>query len=167
MNIDTINADVLGFMLYATERNITWYLMNTANIPADCNIDPDCVTSTENMDGYARFDPKFINVDTLYFICAHSNTHQIVRETYTEVQDEISSCSNGFILDNSPPKAGKVSVSNLSGYIRNTRGIRMAWDEFYESVDATLVGFPNRIMKYEFGIGNSQSDCLFYQFKYT
>ena len=94
-----------------------------------------------------------IKLNTLYYICASANESNITRETFTETFMKIEMCSNGFILDDTPPYGGEVHVTNLNGYINDLKDIVVSWDGFGDNSDARLLGYESTINSYSVEIG--------------
>ena len=164
---DSIQADeidfgnsstrIAGVVMYGTERNITWYLMTKKQSPYDCSSDVYCLMAETNQDGYIVINPKFIQMNTFYYICVYSNTTIIKRELFTETLPEMNSCSNGFILDDVHPTSGRVQVLNYNGYLTSTSGILITWSGFKDNVDAKTFGYMDSIKYYSYAVG----ECLF------
>ena len=69
-------------------------------------------------------DNEFINVKfekgelehgQRYMVCIHSEHTEIVYEKWTQVLPEINECSDGIVVDLTPPTAGKVWIGSKQG----------------------------------------------------
>ncbi|KAH3799518.1 hypothetical protein DPMN_153128 [Dreissena polymorpha] len=145
MNIGNADSSVTGALMYGSERSVSWYLMKMQYVPQTCDSDINCVLKYETDNGYIELDRKYISINELYFICAYSNNTVIEREYFTEILEEISSCSNGFILDSSPPTKGEVQVHNHRGFITNPHYVIVTWTGFDDNIDATVFGYPEKL----------------------
>lgn len=153
LDFGTTNSSVVGAMLYAAERSVTWYLTREPHVPIDCDADEDCITSMATNDGYVNFKNDFIITDNVYYICARANRTTIIRELFEESLPEINSCSNGFVIDNKAPIGGEINVKNTNGFLTNTKMIEISWDKFIDTVNATQLGYAENIKGYSFAIG--------------
>ncbi|XP_053405466.1 uncharacterized protein LOC128558962 [Mercenaria mercenaria] len=157
LNFGTRDTKIAAAVLYASQRNVTWYLMSARRIPAfgQCQRDTECITSQASVDGYILFQNTDIIMNNLYFICASSEAAEIYRETYTENVPEISSCSNGFILDDTPPSGGQVYVDNTGGFVNDVSDIRITLGGFSDNIDASVLGYGENLQYYSYAIGSS------------
>ncbi len=60
---------------------------------------------------------NFVNVDDLtlhhgkrYKVCIHANSTNKTHETWTETIDGVSACSDGIVVDITPPVVGQVWI---------------------------------------------------------
>lgn len=155
MDFGTNRTTVVGALMYATERNVTWYLMKKQRLPfsLDCDKDSDCLYSMTTDTEYVLFDKRLFKEDIFYYTCAFSNATTVSRELFTEVLNEVGSCSNGFILDNTPPFGGHVTVQNTNGFITSRTEIEIAWNGFDDNVDAIELGYVDRLKYYSYAVG--------------
>lgn len=122
-------------------------------MPVDCNLDPDCMVSKLSENGYAEFWDSVIEPRSAYYICAFSNATTITRELFIESFEEISMCSNGFVLDDTAPIPGSVHISNTNKYIPDSSSLFITWDVFMGDIDVSELGFSNNMLAYSFQIG--------------
>ena len=153
LDFGTKDTEVVGVILYANERNITWFLSTTNTGMTSCHNDPKCVGSGNSTNGYVTFPKKLIQFNTIYYICAFSNVSHVVRETFTEILPLIQACSNGFVIDNVPPSTGRVHVKTANGFINDLRRITVSWDGFKDNIDVSALGYEHGINSYDIGIG--------------
>ena len=144
---------VAGAIAYGNNRNVKWYLMMSQKVPPFCKKDPDCVYQEENMDGYVEVPYDRIRMNQIYYICALSHATEIEREYFTESMKEIRQCSNGFVLDDTPPTSGKVHVSNTGGFITDLSSLLIQWDQFDDNVDVAKLGYVDPIQVYSYALG--------------
>lgn len=152
LDIAPASSGIAGAILGIHGGNVTWYLMTSQQIPTDdCFNNVDCLYSTATDAGYVTWPNNIIEMNKLYYICAHSNS-----TVHSEnVRQEFSSCSNGFVKDNEPPTATSrsISVINYNGFITDTSRIIIIWDDFDDNVNATLLGYPQNIRSYSCSLG--------------
>ncbi|XP_053399191.1 uncharacterized protein LOC123558304 [Mercenaria mercenaria] len=154
LDFGTKETQVMGVILYASERNVTWYLMVKNHAPERCELNEDCIASKTTDTGYVSFDRKFIALNTFYYICAYSNKTIIERELFLETLNEIKSCSNGFVLDSKAPRAGHVEVRNTDNFLTNLNSIELVWDGFVDDIDAPNLSYVDSIRTYSYAIGS-------------
>lgn len=152
LDFGTASTTVAGAIFHTSGRTVTWYLMTKREVPSQCNCHTNCLTAKTTSNGYVVFNND-IKLNTLLYICAFSNSTVLQRELFTENLEEISSCSDGFVLDDKPPVPGNIYVGNNSGFITDTRNILLSWDAFKSSVDVTTLGYDDEIKSYSFAIG--------------
>ncbi|XP_053392349.1 uncharacterized protein LOC128555022 [Mercenaria mercenaria] len=154
LDFGTPETLVIGIMLYATERNVTWYLMLKNETPDRCELNKDCVSSKTTRTGYVSFDRTVIALNTFYYICAYSNVTIVEREMFSETLDRLKSCSNGFVLDSNAPHPGNVEARNTNGFLTNLYVIEIVWDGFVDDINATSLGYIDNIKTYSYAIGS-------------
>ncbi|KAH3708851.1 hypothetical protein DPMN_068310 [Dreissena polymorpha] len=155
LNIGSSNTTVAGALMYASERTVSWYLMKIQYVPDNCETDVNCIVRYDTDSGYVEFSTHDISLNQIYYICAHSNTTEVNRELFTEALQEISSCSNGFVLDSSPPTKGHVQVQNHKGFVTNPQHVLVTWDGFDENIDASIFGYPSKLLTFSVAIGTN------------
>lgn len=163
MDFGTAGTNVVGAMLYASERNISWYLMTDNSVPVACELSKDCIVSKETNSGFVSFESSLTMLNKFYYICARSNTTFVERELYTEILHEIKTCSNGFVLDSQPPVPGKVEIRNKNGFITSLNNIYLSWNGFKDNINATKLGYVSDIQSYSYGIGMKVYNIFVFQ----
>ena len=153
MDFETPGTEIVGAMLYGTERNITWYLMTDNYVPARCELSKDCIETKVTNSGFVSFENKLTKYNIIYYICAHSFTTFVERELYNEILDEINTCSNGFVIDSKAPETGKVDIRNRNGFLTSLDKIELSWNGFTDNINATKLGYISDIQSYTYGIG--------------
>ena len=121
-------------------KTIVWFLRkNTSWSEQACTADKYCLQSTTSTNGIGRFNTEHLLADK-YFICASF-------ENASEVTPYLKNnylCGNGFVVDDSPPKGGRVEIlSDSQGFITKRDGLEIHWSGFYD----------NAISDEELGIG--------------
>ena len=147
------DTDVVGVILYANERNISWFLTTTKSVPLSCSRIPTCVGTLTSTTGYADFPKTLIQYNTIHYICAVANESHIVRETFTEILQPIQTCSNGFVIDSIPPTPGQVHVRNVNGFINDLTSVIVSWNGFDDNIDVAALGYEHKINSYSVEIG--------------
>ncbi|KAL4218491.1 hypothetical protein ACF0H5_023225 [Mactra antiquata] len=154
LDFGTTNTTVVGAMLQASERSVTWSLMLVRHVPLDCDTDPDCVISMVTNKGYVYIPRSDIIFGTIYYICASANPVNVSRELFVDTLPEVNACSNGFLLDNASPIGGSIHVTNTNGFLTNTKNIGVSWDQFVDDVHATNFGYNDNIEGYGLAVGS-------------
>ncbi|WAR31809.1 hypothetical protein MAR_034351 [Mya arenaria] len=144
-----------AIVMYANERNVSWYLMTSRHVPDNCDKDVSCIKEKFTSDGFAVFEETDVFLDATFYMCVSSNKTVVEREWFTETLGEIQSCSDGFILDDTAPIPGKMDIQNVNGFITDIEHVVITWDPFYKETGATLLGYPEDIQHYSVGVGNS------------
>ena len=152
LNIDKADITVGGAMVYASERNVSWYLTMSPYTPVSCGGDAKCIAELSTNTGFVIFPRELVRPNTAYYICVHAKETSVHREFYTENMAEIKSCSNGFILDDATPKPGKVLIKHNNGYI-TSKTLDVTWTDFSDNIDATILGYPWNISYYQYKVG--------------
>jgi len=153
LDFGNTSAKVAGVVEYGTERSIEWFLMTRPELPGQCQSSPRCLQSLSSNTGFTEFDTRYIAANTLYYICARSNVTHVGREMFTERLEEIRTCSDGFVFDDTPPSPGVVHVSDQDGYLTDITHIQVSWDGFRDNIDATKLGYVDSIRSYSFAVG--------------
>ena len=153
LDFATEDTDVVGVILYANGRNITWFLTTTKTVPLNCSSISTCSRTLTTTSGYVQFPKKVIKYNTIYYICAFSNESHIVRETFTEILQPIQTCSNGFVIDSIPPTPGQVHVRNVNGFINDLTSVIVSWNGFDDNIDVAALGYGHKINSYSIEIG--------------
>ena len=99
------------------------------------------------------FNTHDVTPNARYFICAYSHASKVEREWYTEKFEELSTCSNGFIVDTIAPQPGQVYVQNTNGFLTARRDVIVHWDVFLDNVNAAEFGYPSSIKEYFISCG--------------
>ncbi|XP_052788806.1 uncharacterized protein LOC128223569 [Mya arenaria] len=158
---------VVGVMLYADQRNLTWYLVTTSTLPpsGDCDKSSQCQNSLTTGNGYATFDITHLMQNIRYYICAFADESIVEREYSTEHLSSIQECSDGFVVDREPPSAGNVLIENTNGFVANLRSIKIYWKGFADNVHSSMMGYDRDIDYYMLAIGHrrGQDDIMHFR----
>jgi len=138
----------VGAILYANQRNVTWFLMRTRHIPTECDMDSNCIIARTTQDGFVVFETDDVESNTRHFICAQSNVTHLYREGFIETLEAISSCSNGFVIDTTAPDPGLLHVQNYNGFLTATKDVLVYWNTFTDNIKASSFGYPSDIKEY-------------------
>ncbi|KAK3092699.1 hypothetical protein FSP39_006126 [Pinctada imbricata] len=154
--LDNAGSDITlnGFILGAGERNVTWYLMHTAHVPTNlCSNDPECLSTIETYGGLVSFGKVSYMEGTVYYICSYSKSVSIVRELHTVNLPEMTLCSDGVLIDSTPPSMGTVLLhTETPGYL-SSNALAFSWEGFDDSHKYKDLGYPSPIAHYEYGVG--------------
>ena len=152
MDFATKESVIVGAILGGRDRKIKWYLMSSPTVPERCEA-PKCKASLVTSDGYVQFPASSIQYDKAYFICVAASEMHVVKGETTEVLPEIKACSNGFLVDDTPPTGGEIYVNDMNGYIGDVYDIEVAWDGFGDTADVVALGYHHPISAYTVAIG--------------
>lgn len=128
--------------------NTSWFLMTTPRLPKTCYDDSDCISTDTTKGGFIKFKSPLIE-DRVYYICALST----INSSKEESQDDFKACSDGVIIDNSRPVAGKVTINNKNGYITNRKEMAVSWIGFSDSKLYSAFGYGKGIKEYQYALG--------------
>ena len=128
--------------------------MTSPVVPDKCKA-PNCKTAVTNSDGYVKFPRNVINYEIVHYICAKASEIIVKKGGQIETLQEIKTCSNGFIIDDTAPTGGKLYVNDKNGYITNLRNFAVMWSGFGDSTNVAALGYDNPISSYTVAIGRS------------
>ncbi|XP_072048763.1 uncharacterized protein [Amphiura filiformis] len=109
-------------------------------------------------------EDNFINIKDLnlshgkrYIVCIHGDATTIKHEKWTENVDTISACSDGVVVDTTPPIAGNVWIgwNNDNIYQISTSEVVVQWDSFVDVEEHARSPHHSGIKHYEIAIGSS------------
>ncbi|XP_071954211.1 uncharacterized protein [Antedon mediterranea] len=107
-------------------------------------------------------DAEYINVDELnlkhgskYFICIHAEKTTKYHEKWTEYLPELSSCSDGVVIDHTPPTQGDVWLGWKKGdrYQHSMSDLSITWDSFVDVEEHGTSPHHSGIKYYEYSLG--------------
>ena len=130
--------------------------MLSPTVPDRCKA-PQCKAALATTDGYVQFPASSIQYDKVHFICAAALEMHVVRGMQTEVMPEIKACSNGFLVDDTPPTGGELHVNDVNGYITNLHDIEVTWNGFGDTADVAALGYHDTISDYIVAIGENKN----------
>ncbi|XP_033637440.1 uncharacterized protein LOC117298344 isoform X1 [Asterias rubens] len=113
--------------------------------------------------GCGNTDKEFVNVQDLslehgkcYRICIHADEVTIEHEKWTETLPSVSSCSDGVVVDTTPPTPGSVWIGwgNHNKYQSSTSKLVIQWESFSDVEEHGLARHHSGIKYYEYAIGS-------------
>ncbi|XP_072034094.1 uncharacterized protein [Amphiura filiformis] len=108
-------------------------------------------------------DLNFVNVQELtlqhgqrYRVCLHANATNITHDEWTEIIPKVSACSDGVIVDITPPVAGQVWIGwrEHSQYQISTTELALSWESYVDVEEHGKSPHHSGIKEYEFAIGS-------------
>lgn len=153
VDFGTRSTKIAGAIPHGFGRNITWYLMKERSIPTSCKDMFNCISSISTTSGYAKFPSHEVALYTVNYICAVADEAEIDRESSKEILPRISSCSDGFLIDDIPPSSGEVTVNSINGYINNVADFRVSWSNFEDNIVDGTLGYRGSIHYYAVLLG--------------
>ncbi|KAJ8299760.1 hypothetical protein KUTeg_023820 [Tegillarca granosa] len=92
-----------------------------------------------------------------YIVCIHADNTTYNYEKGTEPLKEVNSCSDGIVVDLTPPTGGKVWIGHSPGlkYQYSKTDMYINWDSFIDVEDMGFSPHSTGIKEYELGIGSS------------
>ncbi|XP_078322971.1 uncharacterized protein LOC111122905 [Crassostrea virginica] len=147
-------------VLNAKSVDVTTYYLPTNKLSlSDPCSHPDAIkcTSTDNEFINVKFEKGELEHGQRYMVCIHSEHTEIVYEKWTQVLPEINECSDGIVVDLTPPTAGKVWIGSKQGleYQTSTSVLYVNWETFQDVEEFQTISHASGIQKYKLGIGTS------------
>ncbi|XP_076113983.1 uncharacterized protein LOC143082268 [Mytilus galloprovincialis] len=101
-----------------------------------------------------------------YIMCIYAPRKEIQYEKWTEVLDEIKSCSDGVTVDLTPPTPGHVwiGIDPKEEYQSSTTDIFVSWDSFTDVEEYRKTVHASGIKEYELGIGSTKGGTDIYPY---
>ncbi|XP_063399976.1 uncharacterized protein LOC134684607 [Mytilus trossulus] len=95
---------------------------------------------------------------TRYIVCVHADYKVIDRDTWVEELAAVSTCSDGVVVDLTPPTAGAVWISHSPSvrYQSSITEMYVNWESFIDVDEFGTGPNPTGIMDYTVGIGTSE-----------
>ncbi|XP_062616047.1 uncharacterized protein LOC134277752 [Saccostrea cucullata] len=92
-----------------------------------------------------------------YIICIHAENTTKIYEEWTEILPEMNKCSDGVVLDLTPPVAGNIWIGTTQGqeYQSSSSVLYINWDSFQDVEDFKTISHSSGIQNYRLGIGTS------------
>ncbi|KAK3088800.1 hypothetical protein FSP39_023833, partial [Pinctada imbricata] len=151
------SAEITGLLLNPEGRKISWFLTTSPQVPTlTCSDDPSCVMSINSSNGVGRFRHISFVENQKYFVCAYSPFVTIDKMHHHLKLAEISSCGNGFIVDDSAPQAGEVRIrANGYGFSSSRNMLTLSWYGFDDIEAMVDIGkYEQGISSYSYAIGS-------------
>ncbi|CAC5401969.1 unnamed protein product [Mytilus coruscus] len=94
-----------------------------------------------------------------YIVCIHANKSEIKYEKWTETLEEVNDCSDGVIVDLTPPSPGQVWIGNKpnSNYQISSSDISITWDSFMDVEEHEKSMHSTGISKYVVSVGSTEN----------
>ncbi|XP_071123173.1 uncharacterized protein [Mytilus edulis] len=147
-------------VLNAKTIDVTTYYrqINQLSLKDPCD-HPDAIkcgaTNSEFMN--VEFDDGELIHGTRYTVCVYANPTVIEYEMWTDILPEVNSCSDGIIVDLTPPVEGRVWIGNIPTvtYQTVTTDMYVNWDGFYDVEEYDNGPHSTGIKEYILGIGTT------------
>ncbi|KAK3589123.1 hypothetical protein CHS0354_017089 [Potamilus streckersoni] len=156
---------IAAAIVSAGERTVTWFLMmQKGKIPnGACEDEKLCVMSKTTLSGYVEFFGAQLLEDNVYYVCAVSNKTVISREMFDETLEELSICSNGVYVDETPPIIGNVFIENQrNGFLHWNKTIEISWSGFLDRSVSEMYGTDVKYYSYAIGTTPGGQEILPY-----
>ncbi|XP_022088109.1 uncharacterized protein LOC110977889 isoform X2 [Acanthaster planci] len=110
-------------------------------------------------------DKEFVNIPGLslqhsnrYRVCVHANQVVIEHETWNQTLPSVSSCSDGVVVDTTPPIAGSVRMGwqQRQKFQRSSSELVLHWESFTDSEEHGSSWQHTGIQYYEYAVGSSR-----------
>ena len=150
LEMDFIDRSVRvgGLLIGQTDVMIEWYLMKVQRIPhGRCSRDLSCFTVKTTSSGFVDFDNSPLTESGVFYVCA------IVHQTDIHNVQTKHVCSDGFLVDESSPMKGVVTIESTNGYIIEASEMTIRWSGFQGNREAVVLGYPSDIAFYQYAIG--------------
>ncbi|CAG2233138.1 unnamed protein product [Mytilus edulis] len=147
-------------VLTAKDIDVTTYYrhVNQLNLKTPCD-HPDRIKCghTEKEFINVKFTNNELVHGTRYTVCIHADATKVQHETWIEYLPEISSCSDGIIVDLTPPVAGRLWIGTSPGQIYQTTitDLYVNWDGFHDVEEYGVGPHSTGIKQYLLGIGTT------------
>ncbi|XP_052067298.1 uncharacterized protein LOC127706680 [Mytilus californianus] len=94
---------------------------------------------------------------TRYTVCIHADQTALVNEEWIQQLPAVSACSDGIIVDLTPPTAGRLWIGHNLNTVYQTSDSDMYvnWDNFQDVEEFNNGPHPSGIKEYVLGIGSS------------
>ncbi|XP_022102003.1 uncharacterized protein LOC110985345 [Acanthaster planci] len=112
-----------------------------------------------------KTDKEFVNVPNLslehgmrYRICIHADEVTLEHELWKEELPAVSSCSDGVVVDTTPPTPGPVWIgwSQHRTYQSSSSELVLRWESFTDIEEHGLARHHSGIKYYEYAVGSMQ-----------
>ncbi|XP_070573746.1 uncharacterized protein [Ptychodera flava] len=118
--------------------------------------------SSPDVEACGETNSQYVNVDGLqlehgwrYYICMHANETVTYRGNIKVIQQEESACSDGIVVDHTPPTVGTVRIGRKGQqYQTSSSSLIVHWEGFYDVEEHGRASHGTGIKKYEIAIGS-------------
>ncbi|CAC5370733.1 unnamed protein product [Mytilus coruscus] len=147
-------------IIEAKKVDVTTYYrqVNQLNLKTPCD-HPDRIKCGHTDNGFmnVEFTNNELFHGTRYIVCVHADATKIQHETWVEDLAEINACSDGIIVDLTPPVAGRLWIGTNQGqiYQTTTTHLYVNWDGFRDVEEYGVGPHSTGIKEYILGIGTT------------
>ncbi|KAK2161993.1 hypothetical protein NP493_1549g00025 [Ridgeia piscesae] len=123
----------------------------------DCSA-PEVLACGETQDNFVNVHGLPLREGQRYYICILANVNDLEFEKFTQHLEQNSECSNGIVVDTTPPTAGQVWVGSHLKHWRyqiDHSQLNIYWSSFVDVETFGLSSHHSGIFKYEFAVGTS------------
>ncbi|XP_062579529.1 uncharacterized protein LOC134241501, partial [Saccostrea cucullata] len=101
-----------------------------------------------------KFNPGELVHGQRYVICIHTVYTEIKFEEWTQVLPELNTCSDGIVVDLTPPTPGKVWIGNFpdTRFQTSTTDMYINWQTFEDVEEISSISHSTGIQDYQLGI---------------
>ncbi|XP_061193435.1 uncharacterized protein LOC133201664 [Saccostrea echinata] len=139
-----------------TVDSTTYYLPSSSlSLPDPCS-HPDSLqcNTTEHEFINFKFKEGELEHGQRYMVCIHAAYTEIKYEKWTQVLPEINECSDGIVVDLTPPVPGKVWIGNEGvQYQISTTDMFVTWESFRDVEEYKTGSHTSGVQMYQLSIG--------------
>ncbi|XP_062606252.1 uncharacterized protein LOC134268062, partial [Saccostrea cucullata] len=142
-------------------RNIditTYYKPLTSLSLRDPCSHPDAIKceKTEHEFINVKFNDGELEHGQRYIVCIHTEYTEIKHEKWTQVLPEVNECSDGIVVDLTPPSTGKVWIGKQGQqYQISTTDMYVSWESFEDVEEFQTIPHAFGVQNYQLGIGTT------------
>ncbi|XP_033124572.1 uncharacterized protein LOC117122905, partial [Anneissia japonica] len=127
---------------------------NPVGIDKPCS-HPNKITCGETDNEYINVEKLNLKHGSKYFICIHADETTKHYEEWTDVLPALSSCSDGVVIDHTPPSRGDVWLGWQRGdiYQHSTTELSINWDSFVDVEEHGTAPHHSGIKSYQYAVG--------------
>ncbi|KAK3099491.1 hypothetical protein FSP39_005250, partial [Pinctada imbricata] len=147
-------------VIHYKSNDITTYYKpaSTLDLPDPCS-HPDsmiCATTGNEFLNF-HFDDGILEDGERYLVCLRGDRTEIQHEKWLEILPDLNICTDGVIVDLTPPIAGDVWITNIPGteYQTSTSDMYVNWQSFRDVEELNDVPHSSGIQDYQLGLGTS------------
>ncbi|KAK2158684.1 hypothetical protein NP493_1763g00001 [Ridgeia piscesae] len=123
----------------------------------DCSA-PEVLACGETQNNFMNVHDLNLREGQRYYICILANATDLEFEKFTQHLEQNSECSNGIVVDTTPPTAGQVWVGSHLQHWRyqiDRSQLNIYWSSFVDVETFGLSSHHSGIFKYEYAVGTS------------
>ncbi|XP_055997828.1 uncharacterized protein LOC125647098 [Ostrea edulis] len=154
------NAYVVAVLNAKSMDATTYYKqISTLSLPDPCNHTEaiKCTRVEKQEFVNFKFNPGELVHGQRYTICIHTEYTEIRFEEWTQVLPELNTCSDGIVVDLTPPTAREVWIGNVMGtrFQTSTTDMYINWHTFDDVEEMSDITHSSGIQDYQLGIGTT------------